>query len=804
MPSHESNISDLSASLSPSYRTRQVVTDAKDEGSITKTNPIMSLLSACGISGEISDLMNAHPNLGDGLLEKPNAETEKRMEKPAVWGMAPSRDEESVAKDYLNGFAGEKGAAAAAVVESSSNMDSDVSSSNASIEYDNVELILDEAALIPPTTQVAGRRSPFSANGILKNKLSGIVNGSNKTSKLEREPSISPPSVSIVNESPNQADSRISHTYDVASFQNEDLRPAPLPEKHLAEVSAAVVEGKERNVSPVDSITGEVNHVVENVQSIKRSSKSSKSSKTSKSSKSSEASVSEKSVSVAETDEKKSKRFGLPSFKRNKKKEKADATVKAEAKQDDANTENITESKIDADKSAVAEQIKSSDVTIEKPTKSRGLFFMKKKSQKQSTPPDSIQNTPSDPSSTTVPASTPSEEVIADARFWKATLDSASSQTYYYHSKTKVTTWTKPPGFDEAQKNKLWKAAVDTNSGMTYYYHSKTKEVRWTKPEGFVERKKKKKDDVGGTAIAAAKDVEETVAAVTDIDTMKAGLSEDSNKEEDVNTDRNEVTEIEEQQATSPDSQPEEEKTFDPTPAVEDSKASESFPEKPSSHEVSQKEPKKEEATAKHVAAADQVNAIEDAPFDELPLNPPAPREVSPQVEEDDEDDTFSLPSITEQVVESTDMKSIDYARSRTYASHLTDKTQRVNNTSATIPSKDFTNTQIAMNVNTDTTRDANHDRGLNPSSLDSALGHLSVDNPKTRSDSVAQEAAMPANGTLDDEDSDLFDEWDDEVSELSGIGNDEKVAMRKLLIERHARKNNNGTKDTRVVRAFR
>jgi len=110
-----------------------VVTDAKDEDSITKTNPIMSLLSACGISGEISDLMNAHPNLGDGLLEKPNAETEKRKEKPAVWGMAPSRDEESVAKDYLNGFVGEKGAAAAAVVESSSNMDSDVSSSNASI-----------------------------------------------------------------------------------------------------------------------------------------------------------------------------------------------------------------------------------------------------------------------------------------------------------------------------------------------------------------------------------------------------------------------------------------------------------------------------------------------------------------------------------------------------------------------------------------------------------------------------------------------------------------------------------------------
>ena len=242
VPSHESNISDLSASLSPSYRTRRVVTDAKDESSIAKKNPIMSILSACGISGEISDLMNAHPNIGDGLLEKPNVEAERRMEKPVVWGLAPSHDEESVAKDYLNGVMVEKGADA--VVKSNSNMESDVSSSNASIEYDNVELVLDEAALIPPTAQVTGRRSPFSTHGILKNKLSGIVNGSNKTSssKLEREASVSPLSASVVNELPNQSDSRISHTYDVASFQNEELRPAPLPEEHLATATSAAVD----------------------------------------------------------------------------------------------------------------------------------------------------------------------------------------------------------------------------------------------------------------------------------------------------------------------------------------------------------------------------------------------------------------------------------------------------------------------------------------------------------------------------------------------------------------------------------
>lgn len=802
VPSHESNISDLSASLSPSYRTRRVVTDAKDESSIAKKNPIMSILSACGISGEISDLMNAHPNIGDGLLEKPNLEAERRTEKPVDWGLAPSHDEESVAKDYLNGIMVEKGADAA--VESNSNMESDVSSSNASIEYDYVELVLDEAALIPPTAQVTGRRSPFSTHGILKNKLSGIVNGSNKTSssKLEREASVSPLSASVVNELPNQSDSRISHTYDVASFQNEELRPAPLPEEQLATAaSTAVDKGEERNASPVDSITGEVNHVVENVKSIKRSSKSSKSSKTSKGSKSSEAS--EKSVLEAESEEKKSKRFGLPSFKRNKKKEKDDVALKTQANQDDIITENNTESKINVAKGVIlSEQHKSSSSTNEKPTKSRGLFFKKKKSQTQSTlHSDSIQTSPSDPSSTAA-AAAPSAEVIADARFWKATLDSASSQTYYYHTKTKVTTWTKPLAFDEAQKNKLWKAAVDSNSGMTYYYHTKTKEVRWTKPEGFVERKKKKKEDVGETATATAQDVETAAAAGMEAD---CGLTKDVNKEDVVKANINKVMEINEQQATPPDSQQEEEITSDPTPVVEDSKAVESFAEKPSSQGVSQKEFQEEESTAKRAVAVDEVNAIEDAPFDELPLNPPAPREESPPQDEVVEDDTFSLPSITDQVVESTDMKSIDYSRSRTFASQMTDKTQRVNNTSATLPSKDFTNTQIAMNVNTDASRDVNQDQGLNPSSLDSALGHLLLDNPKNQTDSIiSQVAAMPANDTLDDEDSDVFDEWDDEVSELSGIGNDEKVAIRKLLIERNARKNNKGMKDTRVVRALR
>ncbi len=40
---------------------------------------------------------------------------------------------------------------------------------------------------------------------------------------------------------------------------------------------------------------------------------------------------------------------------------------------------------------------------------------------------------------------------------------------------------------------KCWKSAVDKNTGELYYYHSKTKEVTWTKPEGFTEMSKSTK-----------------------------------------------------------------------------------------------------------------------------------------------------------------------------------------------------------------------------------------------------------------------------------------------------------------------
>ena len=42
-----------------------------------------------------------------------------------------------------------------------------------------------------------------------------------------------------------------------------------------------------------------------------------------------------------------------------------------------------------------------------------------------------------------------SKKVANDKGTWKATIDSASGNTYYFHTKTRQTTWIKPTGFKE-------------------------------------------------------------------------------------------------------------------------------------------------------------------------------------------------------------------------------------------------------------------------------------------------------------------------------------------------------------------
>jgi hypothetical protein len=141
----------------------------------------------------------------------------------------------------------------------------------------------------------------------------------------------------------------------------------------------------------------------------------------------------------------------------------------------------------------------------------------------------------------------------------------------------------------------------------------------------------------------------------------------------------------------------------------------------------------------------------------------------------------------------------------------MTDKTPRFNNTTTTNRNKDFTNTHIDVNVTSDSR--ALHENEGQASSLDSSLASRDNRSPsKTRmaQDAVAsaraaaaksrsKNAKEPKNESFDEEDSAVFDDWSDEVSELSGIGNEEKAAMKKMIIGRNARKSKSN-RDNRAV----
>ena len=64
---------------------------------------------------------------------------------------------------------------------------------------------------------------------------------------------------------------------------------------------------------------------------------------------------------------------------------------------------------------------------------------------------------------------------------WKHCIHSESGQVYYYHTKTKETTWVKPDSFQ------LWKVVKDTSSGRSYFYNRITRETTWDKPSDFEE-----------------------------------------------------------------------------------------------------------------------------------------------------------------------------------------------------------------------------------------------------------------------------------------------------------------------------
>lgn len=723
------------------------------------------------------------------VVKEPRNKT-RQIERPAVWGLAPSMegDEDSEVVTMTNN--------PSKVEASSSNED----------EYDNVELVLDDAALksaAPPAPTTACRRSPI--NGILKKKVSGIIKSGRYSPKtVSAAPTVgiicnearsTPQSAVSGGEHTGQAsngaasDPRISHTYDMASFQNESLRPSPVQgvvnEAIVAATAAAAAavaksrtssKGSTRSSPDVDSITGEVNSanldeaVEQPVKPEKKEKKSKKStaSLSSRISRSSKSSVKSKSSLTVDSKESKksrsssvpatpSRKFlkGLPGFH---KRSKSVANKKKDEPQDNAIEEVLQK--------GLCVETTTSDSNGAKHAKKEMLLHTKSLSS-----PDLATPEPT-------PPTTPTNEEIEDAKYWKATLDPSSSKTYYYHSKTKVTTWDKPTGFDEAQKlkkeTKHWKATLDANTGKTYYYHSKTKEVTWTKPTGYVEKSKKKEEAAGNVVEAKPKGEEKQQA-----------------KEE----------------ATTP---------AEEQPCVENKTAGQSVAPAEESEAANQdlsaqnqavSPDADEEETDVQPRTIERIRSIEDAPFDE-----PTPAKSKEQGAQDTDDDTFgSIPSITNNRVQSTDIyKSIDFStRTKTMVSQMTDKTPRFNNTTATNPTRDFTDTQIDVNVTTDANMTGG--KGNANTSLDSSLNSNSAgeDPPVIREqEKIAANPAVAANtkGTRKnesfDEGSVFDDDWSDEVSELSGIGNDySPVRKKQLLIGRSGKKNvDKGGRDARTV----
>jgi hypothetical protein len=134
--------------------------------------------------------------------------------------------------------------------------------------------------------------------------------------------------------------------------------------------------------------------------------------------------------------------------------------------------------------------------------------------------------------------------------------------------------------------------------------------------------------------------------------------------------------------------------------------------------------------------------------------------------------------------------KPIDFSsRTKTFMSQMTDKTPRFNNTTTTIRTKDFTNTHIDVSTDRGNEDGRDYSNSLTEKKMEAAASDK------------RQVAELPINNSFDEEESAVFDDWSDEVSELSGIGNDERAVMKKLLIGRSSKRSTkSGGRDTRAV----
>jgi len=134
--------------------------------------------------------------------------------------------------------------------------------------------------------------------------------------------------------------------------------------------------------------------------------------------------------------------------------------------------------------------------------------FMKKMdsnskiSEEENQARDQTSSAPIDARAGEVPVSSKKKKSKKNKPLWKSAVDPSTGRTYWYNRITRISTYDPPPealaqaveskgdssptvARKKATKKKkpMWKAVVDKNSGRTYYYHRKTRETTWVMPE---------------------------------------------------------------------------------------------------------------------------------------------------------------------------------------------------------------------------------------------------------------------------------------------------------------------------------
>ena len=491
-PSHESNISDLSASLSPigprgHLSSPPTNTNNNKQQTVSKYNGniVTELLNECGVLENVNDILNEAGFHDFGEIPPPpppqdsaakresgaaagNKEEKKyRYEKPAVWGVAPDDDD-----TYMD-----------SPVKNKNNLKPSVTEE--SVEYDNVELVLDESTLNPSSFDAnnkgKGKRPPTPTSGLKKfmggssssrntkstNKDSSSGGGILKKLKKSTPPTqISPsdsksdgrstPGVNVIE---NKNDPRISHTYDVTEFENDNL--APTSEGLVGEGGQGSGEkggegikkkgsfgnlmkknSRSKGSNKSDPFEGMYCQPVDDSGGLATKDRSGLSATPS-----GEVEINSAPVLKSANGNDKGKKQQQPKtpkrsfFKKNK--------SHNEVVQNMGHV-NVSE-----------EQSKISSLAMGSP--SRGRFSNKSIKSNlgdklerldESTATSNNKkknkligmNLPPTPVNA---SSNLSQEQLTQAKYWNATLDKSSNKIYYYHRVTKEVTWIKPLGYDE-------------------------------------------------------------------------------------------------------------------------------------------------------------------------------------------------------------------------------------------------------------------------------------------------------------------------------------------------------------------